>query len=153
VLLLLSCCCCRRRLTVLASFKTPTCIIMTFQDTGLDHRILRALAKQGLTTPTPVQAAAIPAALEGKDIVARARTGSGKTLAYLLPALQRIVKSSNSRQPWQVVVLVPTRELCDQVGGWVGGAAGVGYQLMLTKKNLCGIYLLITIQLGALCMY
>jgi ATP-dependent RNA helicase DDX56/DBP9 len=90
---------------------------MTFQETGLDHRILRALAKQGLTTATPVQAAAIPAALEGKDIVARARTGSGKTLAYLLPALQRIVSSNNSRQPWQVLVLVPTRELCDQVSG------------------------------------
>jgi superfamily II DNA/RNA helicase len=89
---------------------------MSFQDTGLDHRILRALAKQGLTAPTPVQAAAIPAALEGKDVVARARTGSGKTLAYLLPALQRIVTSSSSRQPWQVLVLVPTRELCDQVG-------------------------------------
>jgi ATP-dependent RNA helicase DDX56/DBP9 len=89
---------------------------MSFQETGLDHRILRALAKQGLTAPTPVQAAAIPAALKGKDIVARARTGSGKTLAYLLPALQRIVSSSNSRQPWQVIVLVPTRELCDQVG-------------------------------------
>lgn len=106
---------------------------MSFQDTGLDPRILRALSKQGLTAPTPVQAAAIPAALQGKDIVARARTGSGKTLAYLLPALQRIVASSNSRQPWQVLVLVPTRELCDQVcceclhlsvclgqGGWGG---------------------------------
>lgn len=95
---------------------TTALVSMSFQDTGLDHRILRALAKQGLTAPTPVQAAAIPAALEGKDVVARARTGSGKTLAYLLPALQRIVASSSSRQPWQVLVLVPTRELCDQVG-------------------------------------
>lgn len=91
-------------------------MVSTFQDTGLDPRILRALAKQSLSQPTPVQAAAIPAALDGKDIVARARTGSGKTLAYLLPALQRIVTGKNSRQPWQVLVLVPTRELCDQVG-------------------------------------
>lgn len=102
----------------------------SFQDTGLDPRILRALSKQGFSSPTPVQAAAIPAALQGKDIVARARTGSGKTLSYLLPALQRIVvgggssgnsgsgssSSVNSRAPWQVVVLVPTRELCEQVG-------------------------------------
>eukprot|EP00879_Flechtneria_rotunda_P030860 GHRR01033556.1.p1 GENE.GHRR01033556.1~~GHRR01033556.1.p1 ORF type:complete len:106 (+),score=18.67 GHRR01033556.1:324-641(+) len=88
---------------------------MSFQDTGLDPRILRALAKQGFTLLTPVQAAAIPAALEGKDIVARARTGSGKTLAYLLPALQRIVTGPSSRKPWQVLVLVPTRELCEQV--------------------------------------
>jgi ATP-dependent RNA helicase DDX56/DBP9 len=88
---------------------------MSFQEAGLDPRILRALAKQGFSQPTAVQAATIPAALEGKDIVARARTGSGKTLAYLLPALQRIVTGKSSRQPWQVLVLVPTRELCDQV--------------------------------------
>lgn len=88
---------------------------MAFHDMGLDPRILRALAKQGFSEPTAVQAATIPAALEGKDIVARARTGSGKTLAYLLPALQRIVTGKSSRQPWQVLVLVPTRELCDQV--------------------------------------
>jgi ATP-dependent RNA helicase DDX56/DBP9 len=90
-------------------------IAMSFQETGLDPRILRALAKQGFSQPTAVQAATIPAALEGKDIVARARTGSGKTLAYLMPALQRIVTGKSSRQPWQVLILVPTRELCDQV--------------------------------------
>jgi ATP-dependent RNA helicase DDX56/DBP9 len=90
-------------------------VAMSFQETGLDPRILRALAKQGFSQPTAVQAATIPAALEGKDIVARARTGSGKSLAYLLPALQRIVTGKSSRQPWQVLVLVPTRELCDQV--------------------------------------
>ncbi|KAF8061904.1 RH16 [Scenedesmus sp. PABB004] len=96
---------------------------MEWADTGLEARILRALAKQGLAEPTPVQAAAIPAALSGKDIVARARTGSGKTLAYLLPALQRIVAAKSSRQPWQVLVLVPTRELCDQVAAEARGVA------------------------------
>eukprot|EP00775_Hariotina_reticulata_P003974 gene3974-4227_t len=88
---------------------------MNFSDTGLDPRILRALSKQGLTTPTTVQAAAIPAALQGKDVLARARTGSGKTLAYLLPALHKTISGKGGRQPWQVLVLVPTRELCDQV--------------------------------------
>jgi ATP-dependent RNA helicase DDX56/DBP9 len=88
---------------------------MTFSDTGLDPRILRALSKQGLTVPTTVQTAAIPAALQGKDVLARARTGSGKTLAYLLPALHKVITGKRGRQPWQVLVLVPTRELCDQV--------------------------------------
>lgn len=64
----------------------------------------------------PAQSACLPAALEGKDIVARARTGSGKTLAYLLPALQKIITGGDGRSGWQVLVLVPTRELCEQVG-------------------------------------
>mmetsp|Transcript_21210 Transcript_21210/g.63839 ORF Transcript_21210/g.63839 Transcript_21210/m.63839 type:complete len:639 (-) Transcript_21210:2475-4391(-) len=87
----------------------------TFEATGLDPRLLRALAKRGLTAPTPVQAAAIPKALEGKDVVARARTGSGKTLAYLLPALQALLTGNRGRAGWQALVLVPTRELCEQV--------------------------------------
>ena len=61
------------------------------------------------------QAEAIPRALEGRDIVARARTGSGKTLAYLLPALHRVLSASKGRAGWQALVLVPTRELCEQV--------------------------------------
>jgi len=63
------------------------------------------------------QAACIPAALEGKDIVARARTGSGKTLAYLLPALHKVLAAprDRARAGWQALVLVPTRELCAQV--------------------------------------
>mmetsp|Transcript_417 Transcript_417/g.1089 ORF Transcript_417/g.1089 Transcript_417/m.1089 type:complete len:92 (-) Transcript_417:590-865(-) len=68
---------------------------MSFQDTGLDPRLLRALAKRGFTKPTPVQQEAIPKTLEGKDIVARARTGSGKTLAYLLPVLHRLLAAAD----------------------------------------------------------
>lgn len=88
---------------------------MAFADLGLDPRILRALNKRSFETPMPVQAACIPKALEGRDIVARARTGSGKTLAYLLPALHRILASGKGRVGWQALVLVPTRELCEQV--------------------------------------
>lgn len=65
------------------------------------------------------QAEAIPRALEGRDIVARARTGSGKTLAYLLPALHRVLSAGKGRAGWQALVLVPTRELCEQV--WLAG--------------------------------
>jgi ATP-dependent RNA helicase DDX56/DBP9 len=56
-----------------------------------------------------------PQALEGKDIVARARTGSGKTLAYLLPALQAVLTGGKGRAGWQALILVPSRELCEQV--------------------------------------
>lgn len=86
-----------------------------FADLGLDPRLLRSLGKQGFEKPTPVQAAAIPKALEGKDIVARARTGSGKTLAYVLPALHRVLNSGDTKTGWRALVLVPTRELCEQV--------------------------------------
>lgn len=88
---------------------------MSFADLGLDPRLLRAISKRGFAAPTPVQLHAIPKTLEGKDVVARARTGSGKTLAYLLPALHRILSSDDTKGGWKVVILVPTRELCEQV--------------------------------------
>ncbi|MEW5299598.1 MAG: hypothetical protein WDW36_002597 [Sanguina aurantia] len=87
----------------------------SFSDTGLDPRLLRALTKRGLSTPTAVQRDAIPKTLEGKDVVARARTGSGKTLAYLLPALHRILSTEPLSGSFKAIVLVPTRELCEQV--------------------------------------
>ncbi|KAL6768544.1 hypothetical protein ACKKBF_B11150 [Auxenochlorella protothecoides x Auxenochlorella symbiontica] len=99
---------------------------MSFDGLGLDPRLLRALNKLRLSTPTPVQSACIPVFLEGHDVVARARTGSGKTLAYLLPALHRILAGGEARA-WQAVVLVPTRELCSQVlreGERLAAAAG-----------------------------
>jgi superfamily II helicase len=88
---------------------------MSWTELGLDPRILRSLEKQGFSAPTLVQAAAIPKALEGKDIVARARTGSGKTLAYLLPALHKVLVAEDSKIGWRALILVPTRELCEQV--------------------------------------
>lgn len=107
----------------------------TFEATGLDPRLLRALKKQGIDYPTPVQAAAIPKALEGKDVVARARTGSGKTLAYLLPALQAVLRGG-SRAGWQALVLVPTRELCEQVKEEAAGvAAHCGADIKVTALS------------------
>ncbi|KAJ1023098.1 hypothetical protein NDA16_003251 [Ustilago loliicola] len=88
----------------------------------LDPRLLRALADLGFGIPTPIQQKAIPLALAGKDILARARTGSGKTLAYGLPLLQKVLdaksaiaKSDPNHQLTRALVLVPTRELAEQV--------------------------------------
>ena len=89
--------------------------VVDFSSIGLDPRLLRALAKKGYGSPTLVQAECIPRALEGKDVVAQARTGSGKTMAYLLPALHRILTGQKGRAGWQALILVPTRELCEQV--------------------------------------
>lgn len=86
-----------------------------FEEMGLDARLLRALAKKGLSEPTLVQAKAIPLILEGKDVVARARTGSGKTLSYLLPLVHKLLAEGVSKKGPNAMVLVPTRELCQQV--------------------------------------
>jgi superfamily II DNA/RNA helicase len=73
----------------------------------------RALEAQGLKTPTPIQARAVPALLAGQDVIGQARTGSGKTLAFLLPLVQR---ANPGVRATQALVLVPTRELAIQVG-------------------------------------
>ncbi|THW55348.1 DEAD-domain-containing protein [Aureobasidium pullulans] len=97
--------------------KAPTA--KTFAELGLDARLLQAINKEKFAAPTPVQARAIPLALSGKDILARARTGSGKTAAYLLPILQSILhrKSTqpSSTKTTSALILVPTRELAGQV--------------------------------------
>lgn len=91
----------------------------TFASLGLDTRLLQGIAKLGFSHPTAVQAKAIPLSLEGKDILARAKTGSGKTAAYLLPVLQSILRRKDGEgeevKGPSALVLVPTRELADQV--------------------------------------
>lgn len=90
----------------------------TFESFNLDARLLQAVLKEKYLQPTPVQAEAIPLALEGKDILARAKTGSGKTAAYILPILQSLLvkeAGSSARKGISVLVLVPTRELAEQV--------------------------------------
>ena len=69
----------------------------TFASLGLETRLLQGIMKQNFRTPTPVQSKAIPLALEGRDILARAKTGSGKTAAYLLPILHSILKQKRVR--------------------------------------------------------
>jgi len=89
---------------------------MKFQDLQLAPNILKAVAECGYTTPTPVQAQAIPLALAGRDLTATAQTGTGKTAAFVLPALQRLgtPPARRGRGP-RILVLTPTRELANQV--------------------------------------
>lgn len=89
----------------------------TFGDLGLDPRLLQAISHQGFKKPTLVQSKTIPLALDGVDILAKAKTGSGKTAAYVLPVLQAILKrkQSSSESYTAALILVPTRELADQV--------------------------------------
>ncbi|KJX94099.1 atp-dependent rna helicase dbp9 like protein [Zymoseptoria brevis] len=94
----------------------------TFSALNLDARLLQALTREKLTTPTPVQQQAIPLAIAAKHVLARAKTGSGKTLAYLLPILHAILArkastttSKKSKNVTSALILVPTRELAVQV--------------------------------------
>lgn len=92
----------------------------SFEELGLDPRLIRALNKKeiSIAEPTPIQRAAIPLILQGKDVVARAKTGSGKTLAYLLPLLQKLLSTADSNRKKlspSAFILVPSGELCQQV--------------------------------------
>lgn len=88
----------------------------TFEALGLAPALLKAVEAAGFTDPTPVQAASIPAALQGHDLMVSAQTGSGKTAAFMLPALHRLCDLSPMRTPGaRVLVLTPTRELAQQV--------------------------------------
>ncbi len=90
---------------------------MSFDTLGLNPSLLSAVLKAGFNEPTPVQAAAIPKALAGSDLMVSAQTGSGKTAAFMLPALNRIseMAATNKGSGVQVLVLTPTRELAMQV--------------------------------------
>ncbi|XP_076103216.1 putative ATP-dependent RNA helicase DDX56 isoform X1 [Mytilus galloprovincialis] len=89
---------------------------LNFHEMGLDDRILKAIANLGWATPTPIQEKAIPLALEGKDILARARTGSGKTAAFSIPVVQKILQSkqTSKEQCTKALFLTPSKELCHQ---------------------------------------
>jgi len=89
---------------------------MSFKSLGLSNALLKAVSKQGYTTPTPIQEKAIPLILEGKDILASAQTGTGKTAGFTLPMLQKLSQGQHLRhRPIKALVLTPTRELAAQV--------------------------------------
>ena len=93
---------------------------MSFDPLGLTPELLRAVADQGYTEPTPVQREAIPLVLAGRDVLAAAQTGTGKTAAFTLPILDRLRGQANTsfspaRHPVRALILVPTRELAMQV--------------------------------------
>jgi superfamily II DNA/RNA helicase len=90
---------------------------MPFPSLGLSPALLLALSDNAWLTPTPIQQAAIPAALQGRDVLGSAQTGSGKTLAFALPLLQQLEKAAPGQaRRARALVLVPTRELSTQVG-------------------------------------
>ncbi|OKI20629.1 DEAD/DEAH box helicase [Streptomyces sp. CB03911] len=110
---------------------------VTFADLGLHDDVVRALAKRGVTTPFPIQAATIPDALAGKDVLGRGRTGSGKTLSFGLPLLTRIAGAEGRTKPKHPrgLILVPTRELAMQVAD---ALEPFGSVLGLKLKVVCG---------------
>ncbi|MET9392040.1 DEAD/DEAH box helicase [Streptomyces sp. NPDC006624] len=107
----------------------------TFADLGLPEGIVRKLAQNGVTTPFPIQAATIPDALVGKDILGRGRTGSGKTLSFGLPTLATLAGGRTEKHKPRAVILTPTRELAMQVAD---ALQPYGDVLGLKMKVVCG---------------
>ncbi|HEX5791627.1 MAG TPA: DEAD/DEAH box helicase, partial [Rheinheimera sp.] len=89
---------------------------MPFNDLSLDPRLMRSVQHLGFVKPTDIQQEAIPAVMVGRDLIVSSQTGSGKTLAYLLPMMQRLLKSRPlSKRDARALILAPTRELAKQV--------------------------------------
>ncbi|MGD8999129.1 MAG: ATP-dependent RNA helicase RhlE [Granulosicoccaceae bacterium] len=110
---------------------------MSFNTLGLSADLLRAVAEQGYSEPTPVQRQAIPVILEGRDIMAGAQTGTGKTAGFTLPLLERLSArpGKGGRCAVRALILTPTRELAAQVGESV---ATYGKHLPLTSAVIFG---------------
>jgi len=125
---------------------------MTFRNLGLSTDLLRAVADQGYTEPTPIQQQAIPAILQGQDIFASAQTGTGKTAGFTLPLLQLLGTTNPNkvhRTP-KALILTPTRELADQVNDSVKtygkylslrsavvyGGVGIGPQIQMLRRGV-----------------
>jgi len=98
-----------------AAAAAPQPDVATFAELGLDPRLVRALAAGDIREPFAIQARALPDALAGRDVLGRAQTGSGKTLAFGLPLLTRLTGGTSQPKAPRGLVLVPTRELAQQV--------------------------------------
>ena len=100
--------------TVAASAATP---VPSFAELGVPRKLTDLLAADGITAPFPIQAATLPDALAGRDVLGRGRTGSGKTLGFLLPMLTRLAADPRKRRPNhpRALILAPTRELATQI--------------------------------------
>ncbi|MCZ4125504.1 DEAD/DEAH box helicase [Streptomyces sp. H39-S7] len=108
---------------------------VTFGELGLAEGIVRKLAQNGVTKPFPIQAATIPDALAGKDILGRGRTGSGKTLSFGLPLLTLLAGGHTEKKRPRGIILTPTRELAMQVAD---ALQPYGDVLGLKMKVVCG---------------
>jgi ATP-dependent RNA helicase RhlE len=87
---------------------------MSFSSLGLGPNLLQSITEVGYTTPTPIQNAAIPQVLAGRDLIGIAQTGTGKTAAFVLPILERLSRSPQTRTP-RALIVAPTRELAAQI--------------------------------------
>ncbi|SAL18791.1 ATP-dependent RNA helicase RhlE [Caballeronia peredens] len=106
--------------SVATNTSTAEAAAPTFDQFGLSADILKAVRESGYTTPTPIQAQAIPVVLAGRDVMGAAQTGTGKTASFSLPIIQRLLptastSASPARHPVRALMLTPTRELADQV--------------------------------------
>lgn len=95
----------------------------TFADLGVPEELVAALARKGITAPFPIQSAAVPDGLAGRDVCGRAATGSGKTLAFALPLIARVGRAASKRP--RALVLSPTRELAEQIKAEIAPLASV----------------------------
>jgi superfamily II DNA/RNA helicase len=107
----------------------------SFAELGLPRPLVDALTRAGIATPFPIQAATIPDALAGRDVLGRASTGSGKTLAFGLPLLARLTGARSAPRRPRALVLVPTRELAMQV---TDAISGLGQALGLSVRLVAG---------------
>ena len=94
---------------------TPTGPVPSFAELGVPSNLVAALDREGITSPFPIQVATLPDTLAGRDVLGRGRTGSGKTLAFGLPLVARLVGGTRVAKRPRALVLVPTRELANQV--------------------------------------
>ena len=108
---------------------------MPFRHFGFGDEILRALEHAGYARPTPVQEAAIPGVMQGRDLIAIAQTGTGKTAAFVLPMLHRLEQVKRERNIIRALILVPTRELALQI---TGNIRAYGKHLLLRVASIYG---------------
>ena len=111
-----------------SSIAEPVAESLAFSQVGLSESLQRAVAAQGYTLMTPIQAKAIPIVLAGRDVMGAAQTGTGKTAAFSLPLLHKMLRHENgsmspARHPVRALVIAPTRELADQVAANIKGYA------------------------------
>ena len=123
---------------------------MSFDSLGLSAELLRAVADQGYSEPTPIQSKAIPVVLQGRDLLAAAQTGTGKTAGFTLPLLQQLSGGPRGQRQPRALVLTPTRELAAQVlesvqtyGKYLGlrsaaifGGVGINPQIDLLRRGV-----------------
>ena len=118
---------------------TPLSTPLTFRAFGLSQALLRDLAGAGLTNPTPIQAHAIPAGLQGRDVLGCAQTGTGKTAAFVIPMIERL--AGVPAGPPRGLILAPTRELAFQIQRTVaqlGRSRGVSATTIVGGEDLQG---------------